>query len=308
MRFSIVLLVAAAALGLTAVAGAEQGYTDATGDSGQAPDLGQVVVSNDATTVLFDIAVRPGLPEPDDLYVLMIDSDANVATGDDGADVQVYSMGGAGNVEVWNGSAWVDAPPDGISIRLEASHDRSKLLVSVPRTLLGNTTAFRFVVISGRLSGEEVVGTDVAPDGTAWRYELGFTQCANGRDDDADGKVDALDLGCAGVADDLESDDPYTLAIVRPTAKPAVARTGKPITVKARVTQVETAKPITTGTVRCTAKVGARTKRWAGQLVSGTAMCRLIAPKVARPTTVRGTIIVRSKATSISAPFSVRVR
>lgn len=309
MKRSMTLLAVVAALASAGAASAEQRYADATGDAGAAPDLGQVTVSNDAGNVRFDIAIPQRAPAPDEAYLLLIDSDSNGTTGEEGADVEVFTMNGSSNVKSWNGSAWVDAPSGGTSVRMATGAGVGSLLVSLPRTLLGNTQAIRFVVLSAKFSGEEVVATDAAPGQISpWEYALVLTQCANGRDDDADGKIDVADLGCGDGEDDLESDDPYTLAIVRPTVTPTVARAGTAVAVKARVTQVETKQPVATGAVRCTAKVGAMTRRWAGQLVSGTATCRLTVPRKAKPSTVRGTVAVTSKSSTASAPFSFRTR
>jgi len=309
MRLSITVLAALGALMLASVAGAEQRYTDATGDSGAAPDLGQVAVSNDSGQVVFRVSVPARLPEPDEAYFLAIDSDGNVDTGKDGLEVRVFQMAVSSNVDTWNGSEWVDAPSGGISLRMELTGETGVWVVTLPRTLLANTTAFSFWLMSAKFNGDEMVASDDAPDGNgAWRYELALKQCSNGQDDDRDGKTDIHDLGCSDGEDDLESDDPYTLAIVRPSVTPAVVRTGTPITIKARVTQVETKQPITTGAVRCTAKIGTATRRWAGRLTSGTAVCALRAPKVSKPTSVKGSITVSSKSKTATAPFAFRVR
>jgi hypothetical protein len=135
-----------------------------------------------------------------------------------------------------------------------------------------------------------------------------LSQCANGGDDDGDGNVDVQDAGCADAEDDLESDDPYTLAIGRPTVTPATARSGAQVTVKARIRQVETNQAITAGTVRCAAKIGSSTRRWAGRLTEGTATCTLRAPKVSKPTSVTGSVTVSSKSKTASTPFALRVR
>lgn len=306
MRWVTTLLVAIAALGLAAVAGAEQTYTDATGDNGVAPDLTQVVVSNDTTQVTFKITAPPRIPE-NEAHLLLIDTDGNSATGDEGDEVTAYFEFPGIDVETWNGSAWVNAPSTGISGRFELGGGTASWQLTLPRTLLGTGTGFNFVVLSAKLNGSDVEGVDAAPDGGSWRYDLLLKQCANGKDDDGDGKVDSSDLGCSNADDDLESDDPYTLAIAKPKVTPAFGKAGKPIVVKARVTQVETGGPITTGTVSCAVKIGTATKRTAGSLASGTATCRITAPKVAKPTTIRGTITVTSKAKSVSAPFSFRV-
>jgi|RhiMetStandDraft_4_1073278.scaffolds.fasta_scaffold08503_1 hypothetical protein len=306
MRRSIsTLLVAVAGLALVSAAGAEQRYTEATGDAGAAPELGQTTVENDAGRVVLTIGVPPRFPEPDELYLLRIDTDSNPGTGDEGDEVRVVQMGTSANVMTWNRSDWVDAPSSGIHVRVEISASAGQWLVTLPRTLLSNTSAFDFMVISAKLSGEEVVGTDVAGP---WRYDLTSTQCSNGRDDDADGKLDVADLGCEDGEDDLESDDPFTLAIGRPTVTPSATRSGAQVTVKAPIRQVETNEAITAGTVRCSAKIGASTRRWAGRLASGTATCTLRAPKVSRPTSVRGSLTVSSKSKTASMRFAFRVR
>jgi hypothetical protein len=260
--FISTLLVAVAGLALAGAAGAEQRYTDTAGDSGAAPDLGQVTVSNDSGHVVFKAAVPARLPEPDEAYFLGIDSDGNAGTGSNGLELRVFEMGVSSFVESWN-----------------------------------------------KVSGEEIVASDYSPDGSgAWRYEVVLNQCANEGDDDGDGKVDVQDAGCTDGEDDLESDDPYTLAIGRPTATPAAARSGAQVTVRAPIRQVETNQAITAGAVRCSAKIGASTKRWAGRLTAGTATCTLRAPKVSKPTSVRGSITVRSKSKTASTSFAFRVK
>lgn len=307
--FSSTLLVAVAGLALAGAAGAEQRYTDTAGDSGAAPDLGQVTVSNDSGHVVFKAAVPARLPEPDEAYLLGIDSDGNAGTGSNGLELRVFEMGVSSFVESWNGSAWVDAPSGGISVRVELSAGTGLWVVTLPRTLLANTNAFAFWLQSAKVSGEEIVASDYSPDGSgAWRYEVVLNQCANGGDDDGDGKVDVQDAGCTDGEDDLESDDPYTLAIGRPTATPAAARSGAQVTVRAPIRQVETNQAITAGAVRCSAKIGASTKRWAGRLTAGTATCTLRAPKVSKPTSVRGSITVRSRSKTASTSFAFRVK
>jgi hypothetical protein len=137
--------VAAAALVLAAPARADQTFTDATGDNGPAHDITSVVVSNDATQVVLRFSVPnpwPNLRQAEDqAWLLMIDADRNPSTGDGGEEVRVFQQSGA-FVEVWNGSAWVDAPPAGISVRFELSSSSAAWRVQLPRELLGGTTGF----------------------------------------------------------------------------------------------------------------------------------------------------------------------
>jgi hypothetical protein len=308
MKIAMTLVVAAGALGLAAVAGAEQRYTDATGDNNTAPDLTQVEISNTTTHVSFAIVAPSRLPE-NEAHLVLIDTDASSSTGDDGNEARIFMMFPGVTVETWNGSSWVDAPSTGMSGRFELSFaSTSYWRVSLPRSVLSDSTAFDFVVISAKMVGEAVESVDVAPDRGSWHYELALKQCANGRDDDGDGKVDSSDLGCSGPDDDLESDDPYTLSIGRPSVTPGTARGGRPVVVRARVLRVETKQPLQSGSVRCLTRIGSKTVRSPGRLTAGTATCRLTAPKVARPSTVRGTVTVTSKTATVSAPFSFRTR
>ena len=302
------MLIAAVGLVLAAPARADKTFTDPAGDSGAAHDVTSVVVSNDATQVVLRFPVPnpwPNLQQPpDQAWLLMVDTDENPSTGDSGDEVRVFQQGGA-NVEVWNGSAWVDAPPAGISVRFELSSSSAGWRVQLPRGLLGGTTGFDFGLVFAKWAGEEIVGIDRGPDGGSWRYELVLHQCANGRDDDGDGKIDAADRGCANTVDDAEGDETVTPRLLRPVVTPAKARPGRPVTVRATAQQLETGDPVATGSVECTIRAGATRKQVRGRISAGVATCKFAAPRVSRTTTVRGTM--RIVGTTRTVPFSVRV-
>jgi hypothetical protein len=156
MRWLMTLLAAMTALGLAAAAGAEQRYMDTAGDSSSAPDLGQVLVSNDTSQVVFQIPAPARLPAREEAYLLRIDSDGNSATGDEGFEVSVFMMSMSSEVDVWNGSGWVSAPPAGISVRFEFNSASSLWRVTLPRTLLSNTSALNFWLASALFSGGEI--------------------------------------------------------------------------------------------------------------------------------------------------------
>ena len=160
------MLIAAVALVLAAPARADKTFTDPAGDSGAAHDVTSVVVSNDATQVVLRFPVPNPWPNfqqpPDQAWLLMIDTDENPSTGDSGDEVRVFQQGGA-NVEVWNGSAWVDAPPAGISVRFELSSSSAGWRVQLPRDLLGGTTGFDFGLVFAKWAGDEIVGIDRGP-------------------------------------------------------------------------------------------------------------------------------------------------
>jgi hypothetical protein len=302
------ILVAAAALVLAAPARADQSFSDPAGDNGVAHDVTSVVVSNDATQVVLRFPVAnpwPNLRQADDqAWLLMIDADRNPSTGDGGAEVRVFQLGQA-LVDVWNGSEWVDAPPAGISVRFEISSSSAAWRVQLPRELIGGTTGFDFQLVFAKWAGDEIAGADRGPDSGSWRYELALAQCANGRDDDGDGKVDAADRGCAGTSDDAEGDEPVTRRLLQASVTPGKVRPGRVVTVRAAARILETSEPITTGSVVCTIRVGAAAKRVTGRISGGLATCRVAAPRVSRPTTVRGTMAIGG--TTGSVPFSFRV-
>jgi hypothetical protein len=212
-------------------------------------------------------------------------------------------MSGA-RVHRWNGGAWVDAPPDGISVRFEIGSNSAAWRVQLPRTLLDGSTAFDFQLVFAKWAGDEIAAADRAPDSGSWRYELALVQCANGRDDDGDGKVDGADRGCGGANDDVEGDETVTPQLVRPSVAPARAPSGRPIVVRARARALETGEPIATGSVVCTFGNGATRTRVTGRISAGLATCRLTAPRVSRPTTVRGTMTIAG--TRHAVPFTFR--
>lgn len=302
------LFLITAALVLAAPARADKTFNDPAGDSGAAHDLTSVAVSNDSAQVVLRFAVPnpwPNLRQAEDqAWLLMIDTDHNPSTGDGGDEVRVFQQSGA-YVEVWNGSAWVDAPPAGISVRFEISSSSADWRVQLPRELLGRTSAFDFQLAFAKWAGDQIVGSDRGPDNDSWRYELALTQCANGRDDDGDGKIDAADRGCAGTSDDAEGDEPITPRLLRASVAPAKVRPGRPVTVRATARVLETAEPMTKGSIVCTMRVGAAAKRAIGRIAAGLATCRLVAPRVSRPTTVRGTMTIAG--TTQSVPFTFRV-
>jgi hypothetical protein len=308
MTRRLVLTMTAVALVLAAPARADKTYTDPAGDNGTAHDVTSVVISNDATQVVLRFGVPNPWPnfrqEQDQAWLLMIDTDRNPSTGDGGEEVRVFQQNGA-FVEVWNGSEWVDAPPAGISVRFELSSSSAAWRVQLPRELLGGTTGFDFRLIFAKWAGDQIVGTDRGPDSGSWRYELTLAQCANGRDDDSDGKIDRADRGCAGTSDDVEGDEPVTPRLLRAFVAPTKVVPGRPVTIRATAQVLETGEPLSKGGVVCSVRVGTATKRVTGRVSAGLATCKLTAPRVSRPTTVRGTMTIAG--TTGARPFSFRV-
>jgi hypothetical protein len=136
---------------------------------------------------------------------------------------------------------------------------------------------------------------------------LTFTQCANGKDDDGDGKVDGNDLGCSSPTDNLESDDPVTLKAGKAITVPAKPKAGKTVVVGAAVIRVETGAGISAGTVKCAARIGTKALPASGKVGSGVAACKLSLPKTSKGKLVKGTITVTVQGHAIKVPFSFKV-
>ena len=156
-------------------------------------------------------------------------------------------------------------------------------------------------------AADAYLGEDDAPDGGAYVYALTFTQCANGKDDDGDGKVDGKDLGCSSPTDNLESDDPVTLKASKALTLPAKPKAGKLVVVGAAVTRLETGAGITSGTVKCAVKVGTKALPAKGKVGSGVATCTFTLPKTSKGKMARGTITVAFKGKTVKVPFAFKV-
>lgn len=307
MRRRVLVPIVAATLVLAGAARADSRFNDPAGDSGAAHDVTAVTVSNDTAQIVLTFPIPtpwPNLRQADDqAWLLTIDADRNPSTGDGGQEIRVFQKGGA-EVYVWNGTAWADAPPAGISVRFLVGASDASWRVQLPRTLLRSSTGFDFQLSFAKFVGDDIAASDRAPDSGSWRYELAVAQCANDRDDDGDGKIDGGDLGCDDVNDDVEADETLTPLLLRASVAPANARPGSRVTVRARAQHLETGEPMGAGRVVCTIRAGTARQRVTGRISTGLAMCTLTAPRVARPTTVRGTMTIVG--TSRSVPFSFR--
>ena len=132
------------------------------------------------------------------------------------------------------------------------------------------TDRFGFDVLTANFdAADTLVGEDDAPDGGEYIYTMTFTQCANGKDDDGDGKVDGDDLGCSSPTDNLESDDPVTLKAGKALTVPAKPKAGKFVVVGAAVVRLETGAGIPSGTVKCAVQVGTKALPASGKVGIG---------------------------------------
>ena len=244
--------------------------------------------------------------------MVFIDADKNAATGRFGDE---YWLLGGPDVGIaflaWNGSDWVESRPAGFSVGSAASN---VMEFRFTQASIGNSTSFNFQVYSVSVDGTgdqmSIKVWDTAPDGSGqFTYDIATTQCANGKDDDGDGKVDSLDLGCSASTDDDESDDPVTLKAGKAKIVPAKPKAGAKVVVSVPVTRVEAAAPIDGGAVTCAARiVGGKALRGAGKVAGGNAVCTFKVPMgTKKGKTIRGTVSVEYDTAGAKAPFSVKV-
>jgi hypothetical protein len=151
-------------------------FTDAAGDSGTAPDITIVDVTNDDQgqyVVDVHFATPYGGAEA---VNLSLDTDMNAATGDPqslGAEYRIIEDNASQSFsfEMWNGTSWVESPTNS-TVKDLISSDSKDVLLSVNKSEIGNATGFNFFVSS--VEGDGTDGHwDSAPEGTAsWPYKL----------------------------------------------------------------------------------------------------------------------------------------
>ena len=305
-RIVIVGAIAAAVCLVTAGAGiADMTNTDPTGDAkGGSPDITQVVTLNDATGL---VTFRITTVAPD--HRLLVDRYRPRHRRESGH--------GRRGLRVRIGRRYrrirdpeVERHCFAATTAPTLSMIRSANLVEfrINRSDLGNIDRFGFDAFTANFDDAgNYLGEDDAPDGGSYVYNLTFTQCANGKDDDGDGKVDAADLGCSSTTDNLESDDPVTLKAGKATVVPAKPKAGKLVVVSAPVTRVETGVDVTSGTARCSVRVGTASVPAKGKVAAGRGSCTFKTPAKAKGKTARGTITVTVLGKSKVIPFSFKV-
>jgi hypothetical protein len=272
--------VAVLALVAATVAGAETTFTDPTGDSGTAPDLASVAVANDAAgNITFRINVANQLtPATDAGVALVLDTDNNPTTGDEGWEYLVLFDGQDSSLGVlrWNGTE--DVPVATTTFRV--GYTGGVLTITGNRSELANTTEFAFYLLGLQFDANgEIVAQDVVPDGDlVWEYTM------------------------TGLA------PPLTLSAGAPTGKPARPQAGKAFIVSVPVRRSDTRALLTAGgSVTCKAAVGGKTVKAAGRYGSGRPQCVLRIPRGSTGKMVRGTLTVTFQGKKVTKAFAFRV-
>ena len=299
LRFALLFAVGAALLAASS-AGADQNYSDPAGDAGVGTDIVGITVGNDAAgAISMRIATATTVPFNHALLVF-VDADKNPSTGGDGDEFILFGLPIGTLFLAWNGSTFVETSPS--SFRFSSAGTTSTFAIS--RADLGNTSGFNFFVASASIDPPNFIPRDTAGSFT---YDLAFTQCANGKDDDGDGKVDGQDLGCSSATDDNESDDPVNIRLGKPMVVPGKPKAGRTVVVSASTTRVETGEPLGSAVIACSARSAGKAIRGTGSLVNGRAQCTYRLPATSKGKLVAGELRVTYKTATAKAAFSFRV-
>lgn len=169
IRLYVAPLAAAVALVLVPSAAAVGQYGDPAGDNGTAGDVTGVVVTSDASGQVFFRINGNGLSTSEtNGTFLILDTDANPATGDPdamGAEYFFYVDKDTYWFSRWDGSDWVDTSYATVRV----SGGSRGLTLSVNRSELGNTSEFNFWV---RSFDDNTKQGDDAPDDGMFNYSL----------------------------------------------------------------------------------------------------------------------------------------
>ena len=162
-RFVLGALLVFAVMVLPASAAAGSHWTDPTGDSGTAPDITTVDVSNDgAGNITFAIGFSPPTIASYEGLGVYIDGDQNTATGNrQGADYVVFVYQASSDFYSWKGSSFAPVASNG---PISVSRTATGVTITINKAALGGVSAFRFWVESQKASamGNTLAASDLA--------------------------------------------------------------------------------------------------------------------------------------------------
>ena len=270
-------------------AAADVSFEDALGDQRNvedlvAPDITAVAVSNSSNGVItfrVTIANHTTLP-PRSRIAVLFDLDRRLATGFSGFEYAFsHEIDDAGQPRILF-EQWDDANLEFVTLpitELVSEFSNGVYTLSIPRSRLQNTILFEFGMYAAALNpaAPSRSAVDDAPNTELWSYEL------------------------VGLQAPRLTTQTFLVRPARPVA-------GRPFTVQALVRRSDSGETVTSGSVSCTARVGATRLRARGGFGGGRAHCVVSVPRNAKGKTLRGTLTVRAAGASLSRPFSYRIR
>jgi hypothetical protein len=268
---------------------ADVAFEDAAGDQRNmddlvAPDITSVQVSNTPNGIItfqVQIANHTTLP-PRSRIAVLFDLDRRQATGFIGFEYAFsHEIDDSGEARI-KLERWDDAnlefdvlPNTG----LVSEFTNGVYTLRIPRERLANTILFEFGMYAAalNLATPTKSAVDDAPNAELWSYEL---------------------VGLPAPR----------LSTQRLLVRPAQPVAGRLFTVQALVRRSDTGETVTSGSVSCAARVGTTRLRARGGFGGDRAQCVVSLPRSAKGKTLRGTLTVRAVGTSLSRPFSYRIR
>jgi hypothetical protein len=295
LKVGVVLLLAGSAVALPTSALAKraaaransQTFTDSTGEDPAAPDITSIVVSNDdagLVTFKVNISNRPTLT-PDMTMLMFLDTDQQPTTGDAqaaGADYAIELDPGSVGLFKWNGTDYVAAPSQS---SVTYSYDATGATIRASAADLGGVKGFNFFVAAFS----------------------GITLDAAGNPDFTNSHVDAApDAGHGSYTYQVLTK--LTLSVQAFTTSPKPAKAGKRFIAGLAATESDTNGPVKAGTVACSATLGGKHLSATAHVVAnGVAACAWSLPRTAKGKTLRGTVSLTVKGTTVVRTFAVKV-
>jgi hypothetical protein len=271
MRRLLIGLVAALALAVVPLGAAETSYSDPAGDSGTAPDITAVTVSNaDDGTIAFRIAAKL---VPDSGLVTFIEQDLSEDTDPYAVMVLCQEDGSvvAGmfdpNMTMISGMPTMVSSAAGV------------VQFQFPKSALAIDELFGFLIGSVNGASEET-GFDFAPDdGSMWTYVL------------------------------TKPAPPVVVkpVIGKPTVSPAAPVAGKRFTVSFPITRSDDGAPLTSATIGCTTKVAGKVVPHTHTFANGTIRATLVVPKAAKGKQLKVVVKVTAENQAATKVFTFKV-
>jgi hypothetical protein len=289
------LVVAAAALAMAASAGADQSYTDPTGDAGAGTDITGITARNDASG---GISIQVASASPmvaNHAVAIFIDADRNQSTGSQGDE---YWMYGGPMVGVaffsWNGSTFVPTNPASFSVWKVGSNISE---FRFNKADIGNVTGFNFAAVSISIDGSNINFWDGAPDSGYYSYDLTTS-------------TPATTTTTTTTTPSPPPPAPATAkpVISAPVATPAKPVAGKRFTIMFSVTRTDTGGLLTSGKMVCDPSIAGKVIAHTESFKAGTAKLSFLVPKTAKGKQLKVKLTIKAGTQSATKVVTYRVK
>lgn len=276
MKRIILVVMIVALVGTAAIATAgEKSFADDAGDSGTAPDLTKVVVSETNGLLVFRI---DGALVPDSSIEIYIDADRDQSTGGEGDELWLSVFQENDGKSYWDADRWNGLKWETVKFDVTSQTFTGRKEIGFKASDAGLTGTFDFVMRSFRMVGDAIQDRDRAPDSIVpWSYTLS--------------RVSAT----------------AQLVLGKPTLLPVRPLAGAQVTLRLPVRRADTGAPFTAPAATCSARLNGRLLRGKASAGNGLATCRFVLPKGTSGSTAQGSIAVGSGTQVVTKAFRFRI-